>query len=101
MTSADVDITARPFIQDPSAPDPHGPRLGGNAATPTRDDLNDLFNYDANIGDTFRDVEGNDDAAATNARRRDTERADADLGIDEEIKIRKPRRPIARLDEDR
>lgn len=101
MASADVDITARPFDQDPSAPDPHGPRPGGNAAPPTRDDLDDLFNYDANIGDTFQDVEGNEDAAATNARRRDTARADADLGIDEEIKIKKPRRPIAKLDEER
>lgn len=100
MASADVDITTRPYDQDPSAPEPHGPLPGGNAAPPTRDDLDDLFNYDTNIGDTFRDVEGNDDAARTTARQRDAG-ADADLGIEEEIKIRKPRRPVAKLDEER
>lgn len=98
MASADVDITARPYTQDPSAPDPHGPLPGGNAGPPTRDDLDDLFNYDHTLNDPFRDVD-NADAAATHERARDT--TTNDLGIDAELKIRKPRRPIAKLDETR
>lgn len=101
MASADVDITSRPLAQDPSAPDPHGPLPGGNAAPPTRDDLDDLFNYDRQLGDTFQDTDENNDAARTTERERDREILGADLGIDEEIKIRKPRKPVAKLDEER
>jgi len=102
MTSANADFTARPYMQDPSAADLSGPRPRGHA-TATRDELDDLFNYDAEIGDALQNVNGHNDASARqDARRRHNELdAGLGLGIDEEIKVRKPRAPIAKLDEER
>lgn len=58
------------------------------------DDLDDLFNYDAGIEETFNQREqqsvrpaGDDNNEAT--------------GLDEEVKITKKRRPVAKLDEER
>ena len=71
--------------------------------TTVGDDLDDLFDYDVNMNDVLREVDTNMDApavqkptAATGSRDRDV-----GLGIDEEIKISKPRRPVAKLDESR
>lgn len=103
MASADVDLFSRPYDQDPSALDPVRPHAGENAAVP-RDELDDLFNYDAQIGDVFRDVEQNDTVTAPsngNNRLRAGAEEVHGLGIDDEVKIRKPRAPIAKLDEER
>lgn len=67
-----------------------------------RDDLDDLFNYDAQTDEVLHNVEDNADTTAVNARKRRLGSEEGDLlGIDEEIKIRKARAPIAKLDEDR
>ena len=74
------------------------------AAGPAADDMDDLFDYNANLDDIFRDVDTNMNAPsrATNAVPPPAGRANSvGLGIDEEIKVRKARRPIAKLDEDR
>ncbi|MCJ1431128.1 chromosome segregation in meiosis- protein [Xylographa pallens] len=63
------------------------------------DDLDDLFNYDVDTDDVFRDYNPAMDAPVRNtspARPKAT-----DLGIDEEIQVAKKRRPIAKLDENR
>ena len=68
------------------------------------DDLDDLFDYNVNLDDIFHDVDTNMNvpARATNAAPAPTARANSvGLGIDEEIKVRKARQPIAKLDEDR
>ena len=102
MTSANAEIIARPYMQDPSAPDPLGPRPRGNTTAP-RDELDDLFNYDVELVDALQNVnDNNDPSARQHARRRDNElEVGLGLGIDEEVKVRKPRAPIAKLDEER
>ncbi|KAL9058353.1 MAG: hypothetical protein Q9162_001808 [Coniocarpon cinnabarinum] len=91
-----LDLSGRGYAQDPSAPDPVRPHPGDTVAAP-RDEFTDLFNYDAQIDDVFRDT--NDDGA------RDSRGNDQDegrgLGIDEEVKVRKPRPKQAKLDENR
>jgi len=84
-----TDIGTREFWQDPSRS-----RQAQNTTAPG-DDLDDLFDYDAEPNETTA-------AAAANITMRQTSGNGAgDLGIDEEIKVRKARAPIARLDEDR
>lgn len=103
MASADVDATSRPYWQDPSAPNPTGAASRIRANQPA-DELDDLFNYDVDINDVSRGA--NTEAANIPARLNGRSNNNNDdlglgLGIDEEIKIRKPRAPIAKLDEDR
>ena len=58
------------------------------------DDLDRLLDFD--------DAELNQgNAGERNNARREPESTETGLGIDEEIKVRKPRAPIAKLDEDR
>ena len=67
--------------------------------SPAGDDLDDLFNYDVETDDVFRDYNPAMDApvrSTSPARPKTT-----DLGIDEEIQITKKRKPIAKLDENR
>ncbi|KAL6718303.1 chromosome segregation in meiosis-related protein [Lecanora helva] len=68
---------------------------------PAADDLDDLFNYD--VGDAFRDIDTNIDISTQpkppNAI--DANGSGAGLGIDEEIKVTKKRRPVPKLDEER
>ena len=67
--------------------------------------MDDLFDYNVNLDDDiFRDVDTNmnvpsrgANGASQPARAGD----DLGLGLDEEIKVRKVRQPIAKLDEDR
>ncbi|KAF2761127.1 Swi3-domain-containing protein [Pseudovirgaria hyperparasitica] len=68
-------------------------------ASASRDDLDDLFNYDVSMDDVFRDV-GNapNDAEQT---RTNAVNVKNDLGIEEEVKIVKKRQPIPKLDEAR
>jgi len=77
------------------------------SATRPSDDLDDLFNFlDA---DTTNNTSQNQNTITTdeNAAPPTRRRLDGDdplglgLGIDEEIKVRKPRAPLAKLDEDR
>ncbi|KAI9726205.1 MAG: chromosome segregation in meiosis- protein [Chrysothrix sp. TS-e1954] len=98
--TADADLfTSRGIAQDPSAPDAVRPH-GGDTVGPGPDDLDDLFNYDRQIGDVFRDIGQNNATGAANAATVDLT-GSRDLGIDEEVKVRKPRAPVAKLDEER
>jgi replication fork protection complex subunit Csm3/Swi3 len=70
------------------------------------DALDEIFDYDANIDDILDAV--NDRDSNTNPHRHTagledstSSRADQALGIDEEIKVTKARKPIAKLDETR
>ena len=66
--------------------------------------MDDLFDYNVNLDDIFNDVDTNMNvpARATNAAPPATGRVNSvGLGIEEEIKVRKTRQPIAKLDEDR
>lgn len=64
----------------------------------SRDELDDLFNYDPKDDDVFKPVESNLDELITLSPKRPKP---ADLGIDEEIQVAKKRKPIPKLDEDR
>lgn len=104
MASAELDLTSRPYMQDPSAPDPIPPHAG-NTTLP-HDALDDLFNYDPQAAAVHDDVGGNTTTRPGNGHTIDlTDRASdtggRGLGIDEEVKVRKPRAPVAKLDEGR
>lgn len=65
------------------------------------DVLDDLLDYDVDTNNVFRDIDTNMDIskrASPPARRIES---DSGLGIDEELKIAKKRKPIAKLDENR
>lgn len=59
------------------------------------DDLDDLFNYDAGVEDAFNEREQQQTTRAAGGDSNQT------TGLDEEVKIARKRRPIAKLDEDR
>ena len=74
------------------------------ATATAHDDLDDLFDYNVDADDVFRDVEtnlGNPIRGATAAPAPAQRNIGAGLGIDEEIKVAKTRKPIPKLDEDR
>lgn len=79
------------------------PARPGNAAAPPRDDLDDLFDYDVDLGDVFGDVDTNMDAPVKqmSSSKAGAKENSTGLGIDEEIKIAKKRRPVVKLDEPR
>ena len=70
---------------------------------PSADELDEIFNYDVNLEDVFRDVDNimraptraNNDIQPGNQINGDV------LGIDEQIKVAKKRAPIPKLDEAR
>ena len=67
------------------------------------DDLDDLLDYDVNMDEVLRDVDPNMDAPAAPkppAKAGGKENA-IGLGIDEEIKVVKQRKPVPKLDEAR
>lgn len=65
------------------------------------DALDDLLDYDVDRNDVFRDVDTNMDISKRlSPSARQTE-SNPGLGIDEELKIAKRRKPIAKLDENR
>ncbi|KAI5201191.1 Swi3-domain-containing protein [Aureobasidium subglaciale] len=71
-------------------------------STVERDDLDDIFNYDAGIDATFnrpgQDWSAQEDTNNSNT----TQRQEAvPVDIDEEVKVTKKRKPVAKLDEDR
>ncbi|KAI9669696.1 MAG: chromosome segregation in meiosis- protein [Alyxoria varia] len=109
MATADIDLTARPFSNDPSAPDPVPPHAGEGAA-PTGDPLDDLLDTDRTIDNVYRDAVTNDTTGPANGNtidlndgngEDDVSAEEGGLGIDEEVKVRKPRAPVAKLDETR
>jgi len=70
--------------------------------TVERDDLDDIFNYDAGIDATFNQPAHNW-SAQDDANNNDTNRQQHDVpeNIDEEVKVTKKRKPVAKLDEER
>ncbi|KAG9586125.1 Swi3-domain-containing protein, partial [Aureobasidium melanogenum] len=64
--------------------------------TVERDDLDDIFNYDAGINATFDQHQ--EDANNNNTVQ---DQHDVPVNIDEEVKVTKKRKPVAKLDEDR
>lgn len=67
------------------------------------DALDDLLDYNVNQNDIFRDVDTNMDVLS---RRKASPGADIStsipgIGIDEEIQVKKKRKPIPKLDESR
>ena len=79
------------------------PARAGNAAAPPHDDLDDLFDYDVDLGDVFGEVDTNMDVPIikTLSSKAGAIESSTGLGIDEEIKVAKPRRPAVKLDEPR
>lgn len=75
-------------------------------SAPPGDELDDIFNYAANMDDVFRDVDTNmrpsarEDNPSQARNTSHTNNADS-LGIDEQIKVTKKRAPIPKLDEGR
>ena len=101
--TADAPLTSRPHFQDPSAPNPvptHAGDIPTNGRGPHDELEDDLFNYNPNVGEPFRDAGANNTTAPTSGNTVNVEE-DRGLGIDDEVKVRKPRRPVAKLDEDR
>lgn len=70
-----------------------------DAAAVPGDDLDDLFDYDVNRDDVLRDVDPNMDAPIV--PKLSGEKENALVGIDEEVKIIKQRKPVPKLDEPR
>ncbi|KAI4724719.1 Swi3-domain-containing protein [Aureobasidium sp. EXF-10728] len=70
--------------------------------TVEHDDLDDIFNYDAGISSTSypqdQDRSAQDDAKNNNTN---NQQHDVPVDIDEEVKVTKKRKPVAKLDEDR
>ena len=66
------------------------------------DESDDLFNYNINMQDVFRDVDtAMDDAHQIQSALSKSKDDSFGLGIDEEIKVTKKRQPVPKLDEDR
>ena len=70
---------------------------------PSADELDEIFNYDLNVDDVFRDVDTNMRAPprANNDTQPGNQTNGDVLGIDEQIKVAKKRAPIPKLDEAR
>ncbi|KAL8917921.1 MAG: hypothetical protein Q9208_007664 [Pyrenodesmia sp. 3 TL-2023] len=72
------------------------------ASNPPAGDLDDLFDYDVNMQDVFRDanitmdVVDREQTAHTKSRDKDL-----GLGLDEEIRVTKKRQPVPKLDDNR
>ncbi|KAI5308034.1 chromosome segregation in meiosis- protein [Ascosphaera atra] len=81
--------------------------MGDQARNEDSNAVDDLFDYDLDFEDIIRDQQGQDQANNANGRdggagdRQGGGDADAGLGLDEEIKVTRKRRPIPKLDEDR
>ncbi|KAL8694215.1 MAG: hypothetical protein Q9218_001102 [Villophora microphyllina] len=73
-----------------------------NDPGPANDDLDDLLNYKVNIDDVFRDVDVSMNADSEDKVAKSKSKGDSPgLGIDEEIKQKRPRQPVAKLDKER
>lgn len=69
---------------------------------PTRDTVDALFD-ETDEEDPFRDFDFDADTRTLQKRKADSDsdKENGDLGVDEQIKITKKRKPTAKLDEDR
>lgn len=67
---------------------------------PTHDTVNGLFD-ESDDEDPFRDFDFDRDDRTSRKRKADSDKENGDLGVDEQIKITKKRRPMAKLDENR
>ena len=67
------------------------------------DELDDLYSYDVNTDDAFKDFNETMDVPAIKGVAENTilQKRSVDLGIEEAIQVTKKRRPIAKLDETR
>lgn len=64
------------------------------------DTLDDLFDFDTNNNDIFRDVDISMDLPSRGLQAENSKDVPG-LGIDEEIQVQKKRKPVVRLDEQR
>lgn len=78
------------------------PDMSTNGPGPANDDLDDLFDYNVNMDDVFRDanVSMNVEDKAQDAQPKSKDKG-LGLGIDEEIKVTKKRQPVPKLDDNR
>ncbi|KAL9625688.1 MAG: hypothetical protein Q9160_000006 [Pyrenula sp. 1 TL-2023] len=67
---------------------------------PTHDTVNGLFD-ESDDEDPFRDFDFDLDDRTSRKRKADSDKENGDLGVDEQIKITKKRKPMAKLDENR
>lgn len=76
--------------------------IGARDNPPINDDLDNVFNYDVD-NDLFKDVDISMDVAPKPTTGQNNEKGlfSGGLGLDEEIKVRKKRAPVAKLDENR
>lgn len=67
------------------------------------DALDDLLDYNTNHNDVFRDVDTNMDVPSRGkaSSSADISNSISGIGIDEEIQVKKKRKPIPKLDESR
>jgi replication fork protection complex subunit Csm3/Swi3 len=73
--------------------DTTGPSAGG-------DELDDLFNYDIDVDEAFRDLEEKANSNS-NIGQDGKNKSGTDLGIDEEVQVKAARKPIPKLDDQR
>jgi hypothetical protein len=89
-----------PYLDDMSSPAPNPGVQRSPGPTAGRDDLDDLFDYDAGLDEVFADLEPKNIAGPTDTSRKAP--TDSGLGIDKEIEVaKKPRVPRVKLDENR
>ncbi len=99
MVSADANPYRSALSNDISAPQP----AARSSAAAGPDEFDDLFNYDAGLDEAFRNAENALTAPVVSEKNRKAGKTGtgAGLGIDEEIKVTRQRKPIAKLDETR
>lgn len=89
-----------PYLDDMSSPAPNTRVQHSPGPAAGRDDLDDLFDYDAGLDEVFADLEPKNIAAPTDTLRKAP--TNAGLGIDKEVEVvKKPRVPRVKLDENR
>jgi replication fork protection complex subunit Csm3/Swi3 len=82
-----------------SSPGPAARAQPASAPAAGGDDFDDLFDYDVELDEVFRDLEPRKPASPKDASRK--ERSDG-LGIDKEVEVvKKARAPRVKLDENR
>ncbi|KAI9798914.1 MAG: hypothetical protein M1825_004927 [Sarcosagium campestre] len=100
MASADVN----PYLSNMFDPqDSPSAAASGNGLTSTRkrDELDDMFDYDAGMAEMFQDVDTSLNAPAEPSGPANRKRPADDLGIDEEVQITKKKRVNVKLDEEK
>ncbi|KZF22702.1 Swi3-domain-containing protein [Xylona heveae TC161] len=96
---ASVDIPSSLELRSHHDDLPQPPARNSNASMLDNEDM-DLFDYDARMDDVFKDVDTRINVPAEQASTAKEEQ-NGGLGIDEEIKVAKKRKPLPKLDEPR